>query len=560
MKVLKVNQPASAGIAIGRAGLYKPEIRKIAENTVDTNEIPQEKERFKAAVAEAEEQLKQLSEANPIFAAHLEMVKDVTLYEAVTLKITEERQNAEKAVSAACEELIALFLALEDEYMQERAADIKDIRERLLNNLAGTGGAFFIFREETILVAKDLTPSDTASLDLTKIKGLITRDGGITSHVAILAKSLSLPALVGVKEILEEVQEGDILILDGYNGELLINPDDEEIDKYRKSLKEHLEESRLKRDEAGLAGKTSDGREVQIFANVGNTGDVKNAVTFQIDGIGLYRSEFLYLNSSHFPTEEEQFAAYKEASIICGKEITIRTLDIGGDKKLPYFPMEKEDNPFLGWRAIRISLDEKDLFKTQLRAILRASAFGKIRILLPMIISLRELLKAKEILKECMEELSEQGISYDNGIETGVMIETPASVLCAEELAREADFFSIGTNDLTQYLLAVDRGNAKIAELYNSFHPAVLRSIRLVTQAAHRHGKKAGMCGEFAGNEKAAKLLIGLGLDELSMTPAKIADIKYLLRRTSYEEAKCLAEEACKQSSAEAVMSVLENN
>ncbi|SHO51794.1 phosphoenolpyruvate--protein phosphotransferase [Anaerocolumna xylanovorans] len=560
MKVLKVNQPASAGIAMGRAALYKPKIRKIAENTVDTNEIPHEIERFKEAVLKAEAQLKELSEANPIFAAHLEMVKDSTLHEAVILKIAEEGQNTEKAVFGACEELITIFGALEDAYMKERAADIKDIRERLLNNLTGVSAAFLTYGEDAILIAKDLTPSDTASLDLSKIKGLITRDGGITSHVAILAKSLSLPALVGVKEIMEEVREEDYLILDGYNGEILINPDGEILDKYNLLLEKHLEENRLKREEESLAGKTTDGREIHLFANVGNTGDVKKAVNFQIDGIGLYRSEFLYLNSSYFPTEEEQFLAYKESALLCGKEITIRTLDIGGDKTLPYFPMEKEDNPFLGWRAIRISLNEKEMFKNQLRAILRASAFGKIKILFPMIISLHELLKAKEILKECMAELSEQGISYDGSIETGVMIETPASVLCAEELAAEADFFSIGTNDLTQYLLAVDRGNAKIAELYNSFHPAVLRSIRLVTQAAHRYGKKAGMCGEFAGNEKATKLLIGLGLDELSMTPAKVADIKYTLRRISYEEAKSLAEEACKQTSAEAVIRVLEEN
>ncbi len=557
MNVLKVNIAASAGIAMGRAGLYKPAVRKIAENTVGTNEIPQEIEYFKASVSAAEHQLQELSEANPIFGAHLEMVKDITLHEAVIFKISKSGMNAQKAVYEACEELITIFDSMDDKYMKERAADIKDIRERLLNNLGGEQHTAMEFVEDTILIAEDLTPSDTAALDLNKIKGIITRDGGATSHVVILAKSLSLPAMVGVKEIMEEVQEEDYLILDGYNGEILINPDDETLKKYRQLLKEHLEEDTIRRQEEGLPSITVDGKEIHLFANVGSTEDVKKAMSFQIDGIGLYRSEFLYLSSTHLPTEEEQFMAYKEAAVLCGKEITIRTLDIGGDKTLPYLPMEKEENPFLGWRAIRISLEEKDLFKTQLRAILRASAYGKIRIMLPMIISLEELLKAKEILRECMGELTEEGIAYDTAIRTGVMIETPASVLCAEELAAEADFFSIGTNDLTQYLLAVDRGNAKIAKLYNSFHPAVLRSIRMVAQAAHRHGIEAGMCGEFAGNEKATKLLIGLGLDELSMTPAKLAEIKYNLRRISYKEAIGLADEVCKLGTIEEVMNIL---
>lgn len=557
MNVLKVNIAASAGIAMGRAGMYKPAVRKIAENTVGTNEIPQEIEHFKASVSAAEHQLQELSEANPIFGAHLEMVKDITLHEAVIFKISKSGMNAQKAVYEACEELITIFDSMDDEYMKERAADIKDIRERLLNNLGGEQHTAMEFVEDTILIAGDLSPSDTAALDLNKIKGIITRDGGATSHVVILAKSLSLPAMVGVKEIMEEVQEEDYLILDGYNGEILINPDDETLKKYRQLLREHLEEDTIRRQEEGLPSITDDGKEIHLFANVGSTEDVKKAMSFQIDGIGLYRSEFLYLSSTHLPTEEEQFMAYKEAAVLCGKEITIRTLDIGGDKTLPYLPMEKEENPFLGWRAIRISLEEKELFKTQLRAILRASAYGRIRIMLPMIISLEELLKAKEILRECMGELTEEGIAYDTAIRTGVMIETPASVLCAEELAAEADFFSIGTNDLTQYLLAVDRGNAKIAKLYNSFHPAVLRSIRMVAQAAHRHGIEAGMCGEFAGNEKATKLLIGLGLDELSMTPAKLAEIKYNLRRISYKEAIGLADEVCKLGTIEEVMKIL---
>jgi phosphoenolpyruvate-protein phosphotransferase (PTS system enzyme I) len=557
MKVLKVSQPASGGIAMGSVYLYQPKERKIADYRVSSEDADKEIERFEDAVLKAAEELSVLAGENPIFAAHLEMVKDATLQEAVTGKIKGEGNNAEKAVVLACEELILLFETMEDAYMKERAADIKDIRERLLSQLTGIVNKPVSCGKDSILIAPDLTPSDTSSLDLNKIRGLITRDGGVTSHVAILAKSLSLPALVGVKEILSEVTDGDYLILDGYNGEILINPTEEEKQKYHELIKKHKEaEQRIKAEES-LSSITLDGREVYLCANVGNIEDIKKAVTSHIDGIGLFRSEFLYLGSSHFPTEEEQFEAYKEAAVTCSREITIRTLDIGGDKTLPYYPMDKEENPFLGFRAIRISLQEKELFKIQLRAILRASAFGKIRILFPMIISLEELRAAKAAVRECMEELKTADLSYDETIQTGVMIETPASVLCAEELAKEVDFFSIGTNDLTQYLLAVDRGNSKIATLYNSFHPAVIRSIRHVTESAHKYGKKAGMCGEFAGNEKATELLIGLGLDELSMTASLISGVRYRIRRMKYEAARKLAEEAVNKATVSEIMELL---
>lgn len=558
MKVLKVKQPASEGIAMGWAYLYQPQERIIADYRVSAEDRNKEIERFEAAVKNAAEELFVLAGENPIFAAHLEMVKDIALQEAVTGKIKGDGNNAEKAVVLACEELILLFEAMEDAYMKERAADIKDIRERLLGQLTGLEKKTVSCEEESILIASDLTPSDTAALDLDKIRGLITRDGGITSHVAILAKSLSLPALVGVKDIFSEVADGDFLILDGYTGELRINPTEEEKQKYHELTGKHKEaEERIKAEEH-LPGITRDGKEFHLCANVGNIEDIKKAVTNHIDGIGLFRSEFLYLGSSHFPTEEEQFEAYREAAVICGREITIRTLDIGGDKTLPYYPMDREENPFLGFRAIRISLQDKELFKTQLRAVLRASAFGKIRILFPMIISLEELRAAKAVLRECMEELKAEGIHYDDSIQTGVMIETPASVLCAEELAKEADFFSIGTNDLTQYLLAVDRGNTKIAALYNSFHPAVIRSIRHVTESAHKYGKKAGMCGEFAGNEKATELLIGLGLDELSMTASLIPGVRYRIRRLDYEAAGKLAEAAVNKATVSEIMELLQ--
>lgn len=557
MKVLKVDQSASSGIAIGRAFLYHPPKRQIPDEHVNEDEVPREIERFQIAVRDALKELEAKANENAIFAAHVEMVKDITIHEAVIGKIKEEKQNVEKALWNVFEDYIMLFDSMEDVYMRERSADLKDIRERLLEALTGIKNTITLYPANSILIAKDLTPSDTASLDLSKIQGLITSNGGITSHVAILAKSFSLPALVGVKEILMEVKENDYLVLDGYIGEVYINPDDSVIHRYQELKKKYQAENERMKAEEGLAAITTDGKQIHLCANVGGPEEVKQAVTFQIDGIGLFRSEFLYLGSDHFPTQEEQFQAYKEALDLCKGEITIRTLDIGGDKILPYYKIEKEDNPFLGYRAIRISLEETEMFQTQLKAILKASAYGKIRILLPMIISLEEVLRAKEILAECMKEFTNQGVDYDPNIQVGIMIETPASVICAKELAKEADFFSIGTNDLTQYMLAVDRGNAKIAKLYNSFHPAVLRSIMHVTQMAHQYGKKVGMCGEFAGNEKATKLLIGLGLDELSMTCSLIPNIKYQIRRISIESALDLAKKACSMASIEEVINLL---
>lgn len=557
MKVLKVDQSASSGLAIGRVFLYQPSNRQIPYHQIKAEEVPREIKRFQNAVRDASKELKEKASENAIFAAHIEMIQDITIYEAVIGKIKEEKQNVEKAVWNVFEDYIKLFDSMEDNYMRERSADLKDIKERLLEALTGIKNTITLYPDNSILIAKDLTPSDTASLDLSKVQGLITRDGGITSHVAILAKSFSLPALVGVKEILKEVKENDYLILDGYEGEVYINPDDSVIHRYQELKKKYQAENERMKAEEGLLAITTDGTPIHLCANVGGVEEVKQATTFQIDGIGLFRSEFLYLGSDHSPTEEEQFQVYKQAVDLCKGEITIRTLDIGGDKSLPYYKIDKEDNPFLGYRAIRISLEEKEMFQTQLKAILRASAFGKIKILLPMIISLEELLRAKEILADCMKELTMQGIDYDSDIQVGIMIETPASVICAKELAKEADFFSIGTNDLTQYMLAVDRGNAKIAKLYNSFHPAVLRSIFHVTKMAHQYGKKVGMCGEFAGNEKATKLLIGLGLDELSMTSSRIPSIKYQIRRISFEEALEIAKKACSMASIEEVIKLL---
>jgi phosphoenolpyruvate-protein phosphotransferase len=558
MNAIHVEKTTSRGIVVGKAFLIEKPSLDASIQTIDADEIPKEIKRYEGAVATAEDELKMLAETSQIFGAHLEMVKDITLKEGVISKIKEQRLSAEAALEATIQEFLLIFEAMDDEYMKERAADIKDIRYRLLCALKGVkGNPFEEISEEVILVAQDLTPSDTAALDLKYILGFITQEGGVTSHVSIMARGLGIPALVGVNDVLKQISNGDRIILDAEKGDIFVEPDDDTLKRYLTLREEQRKRQEELEQMNHLPSVTNDGKTVHLCANVGSIKDIKSALKYKIDGVGLFRSEFLYMENTHFPTEEEQFEVYKEAAQICGKEVTIRTLDIGGDKELPYYKFEKEENPFLGWRAIRICLDRCDIFKTQLRAILRASAFGILRIMFPMIISLEELRQAKDILKECKEELKQQGIACDHKIEVGMMIETPASILLIEEFAKEADFFSIGTNDLTQYLLAVDRGNKKISGMYNSFHPAVIRSIKKVIEAGHRNNIKVGMCGEFASDERAVKLLLGLGLDEFSMSASEILNAKYAIRNTTLEEAKGLAEKACEKQTIREVYKVL---
>lgn len=557
MKAIKVEKTASKGIAIGKTFLVrKPEL-KISTGIIQEEAIPGELKKYDSAVGLAAADLEALASTSAIFSAHLEMVKDIALYESVTAKI-KNRYNAEAALMEASTEFIQIFESMDDDYMRERAADVKDVSYRLLCVLQGvTVNPFEGIAEPVILVAEDLTPSDTANLNLKYVLGFITRDGGVTSHVSIMAKSLGLPALVGVRDILKEVREGDTVILDAGQGDIIINPQEEVIENYR-NLKTAFEKRQSElAGMTGLPAVTRDGKEVLLCANAGNIKDIRNALQYNVDGIGLFRSEFLYMENSHFPTEEEQFLVYREAAGLCGKELTIRTLDIGGDKELPYYVFEKEENPFLGWRAIRISLELKDMFKAQLRAILRASAFGHVRIMFPMIISLEELRMAKAAAEECKQELKKENIPFDETIQLGMMIETPASVILAGEFAGEADFFSIGTNDLTQYVLAVDRGNKRIAGMYNSFHPSVLQSIKQVIRAGHDKHIKVGMCGEFASDERAVKLLLGLGLDEFSMSSVEIPNVKNIIRNTSYDEAVELADKALGQSTLAEIYGIL---
>ena len=560
MLAVNVERTASRGIAIGKAFIVERPVLKKEFNTISEQEVQDQIKRYEEAVANAAQELLRLATTNEIFGAHLEMVKDIALYEGVITKIKNDRLCAEAALEATAEEFLFVFESMEDEYMKERAADIKDVSHRLMCQLQGVkSNPYEGITGEVILFAKDLTPSDTVALDLTHIKGFVTEEGGITSHVSILAKGLGLPALVGVTGILGKVKKDDIVIMDAQEGRIIIQPDELTMEQYRSLVevqrREQEELSKLK----ALPAVSKDGRLVQLCANVGGIKDIKKAIEYGIDGVGLFRSEFLYMDKDHFPTEEEQFAVYKEAAMLCGKELTIRTLDIGGDKGLPYYEFEKEENPFLGWRAIRISLELREVFKAQIRAILRAGIYGDIRIMFPMIISLEELREAKAILNECKEELEQQKMEFSREIEVGMMIETPASVLMVEDFATEVDFFSIGTNDLTQYLLAVDRGNQRISHLYNSFHPAVLRSIKRIIDAGHSHSIKVGMCGEFAGDEQAVKLLLGMGLDEFSMSASALWNVKKLIRSSSYEKAKQLAKEACRMRTIAEVHCLLDN-
>ncbi len=530
MEKILVERTASRGIAVSPVYYYQepdltPDSRMICQG-----QAAGEEEIFRNAREKVIEELQVLAEKSEIFAAHQEIAGDFTLEEGILTKIRTEGKNAQAALQETIDEIAAIFAAMDDAYMKERAADVRDVGKRLMAGMKGIElPDLGNLDKEVIVAARDLYPSDTVKMDVSYVKGILTEEGGITSHVSIMAKSMNIPTLVGVKDILSKVQGGMMVCMDAEKGEIVLDPD-EEVKKEYKARKENYEKERQilvqLRNETPV---TKSGKRVFLCANVGSLEDIRQALPMNIDGIGLFRSEFLYMENDHFPTEEEQFEVYREAAKLCPMELTIRTLDIGGDKELSYFPFEKEENPFLGWRAIRISLEKREMFKEQLRAILRASAFGKVRIMFPMIISLSELKEAKALVEECKAELRREGKAFDENIETGMMMETPASVLLAEEFAKEADFFSIGTNDLTQYLLAVDRGNKKISDKYDFMHPAVLKAIRHIIAAGHSKNRKVGMCGEMAGNLKAVPALLEMGLDEFSMSAGSIDYVRKLV-------------------------------
>lgn len=558
MKVWNVPGIASAGYAAAPVFVVKNAQLQADERNIRPQEVSEEIRHYESAVKQVQDELMVLAAENEIFEAHCVLAGDVMLHEKVTAHISEENQNAEAALCHACEKFVQMFEQMDSAYMRERAADMKDVTHRILCVLKGVReNPFASLRERSIIVAEDLAPSDTAKMNLDLVAGIITEKGGVTSHVAIIAKNHGIPYLVGAEALCETVHDGMSAVLDANAGVFYLEPEEALKKEYEKKEADLVLKRRKLAQMSSLPSETADGYQFRLCGNVGSLKDVEQILNDPIDGVGLFRSEFLFMEQDHFPTEEEQLKVYAEAAqMLHGKELTIRTLDIGGDKGLSYHPFPKEDNPFLGYRAIRMCLKEQSLFKTQLRAILRAGVSGNVRVMFPMMISVEELCEAKKLLKECMEELSKEGKPFCRTIPIGMMIETPAAVWMAEEFAELVDFFSIGTNDLTQYILAVDRGNAAVSEKYDPFHPAVLRAVRHTIEAAHRHQVTVGMCGEFAGNEEAAGLLLGMGLDEFSMSSSGIAAMKYALRQVSYQDMQELAKKALLQKTAEQVKQV----
>ena len=529
MKEIIVKKTASRGIAIAPVYLYE-EVDVTPENyPVADDRIEDEVSLFEKVRQETIDDLEILAKENPIFEAHMTMAQDFILQESIQEKIRSGK-NAQQAISESVSEIALMFEQMDDEYMRERSADVRDIGKRFIMKCKNIEPQdLSAISENVIIVAKDLYPSDTVKMNPEFVKGIITKEGGVTSHVSIMAKNYGIPALTGVSEILDSVKKDSMICMDAKSGKIYVDPEDDIVREYEERRQAELEEAERIKKYRTMEPVTADGKRISLCINVGSADEIKMALDKNIDGVGLFRTEFLYMNNSHFPTEEEQFAVYKEAALLCPQELTIRTLDIGGDKSLPYYEFEEEENPFLGWRAIRISLDMPDMFEEQLRAILRASAFGHVRIMFPMLISIEELRQAKELVEKCKEQLRREKISFDENIEIGMMMETPASVILAEDFAKEAEFFSIGTNDLTQYMLAVDRGNKKIASRYDSFHPAVLKAIQTIIDAGHKYDRKVGMCGELAGDVNAVPKLLEMGLDEFSMSAGNIDIVRSII-------------------------------
>ncbi len=553
----------SRGVAVGNVYRYIQEEIVIPDYTVAEDKVEEEIGKFAAAMAATLKQLdtirqKALDEMGPeeaaIFEAHMQIAQDPSLSDGIKSLVESSHTNVVAATAQTIETFANIFLGMEDAYMRERGADIKDIGDRLMRNMLGMNprGLSHI-SGEVILVAQDLAPSDTASLDKNVVKGIVTAAGGPTSHAAIMARTLEIPAVMGVGDI-ESFVDGDKAVVLGTDGIVEMNPSDADWDEYTNQAAAFQEELKRLRESANLEAITTDGHHVELFGNIGKAKDAKNALTMGAQGIGLYRTEFLYMENDELPAEDVQFEEYKKvAQDMKGKPVIIRTMDIGGDKELKCLDLPSEMNPFLGYRAIRISLNRPDIFKVQLRALLRASAFGDIHIMYPMIASVEEVKQANAMLDECKEELTAEGKEFNKDIKVGIMIEVPAAAVISPILAKYVDFFSIGTNDLCQYTLAVDRMNEAIGSLYQPLHPGVLRLIKHVIDASHEQGKFTGMCGELASDPVATMILLGLGLDEFSMTASSIPLIKNILRSVSKAECEEVANKALTMDTAEEI-------
>ena len=553
--------PASLGIVFGKALVLKEEKIVLDTQKISEDQVEAEVARFYAGREAAVEQLNSIhqralkslgEEKAAIFEGHLMILEDEELEEEIIDYLRSNKVNASVAASKIIDQQVEMLSEIDDEYLKERAGDIRDIGNRLIKNILGMHIVDLgDITEESILVAYDLTPSETAQLNLEKVLGFITDIGGRTSHTSIMARSLELPAIVGTNDVTARVNTGDYLILDAVNNRVYVNPTQAEIDELKtleaKLAEEKAELAKLK----DLPAVTLDGHKVDVVANIGTIRDCDGAHRNGAEGVGLYRTEFLFMDRDQLPSEEEQFIAYKEVvEAMEGRLVVLRTMDIGGDKELPYLNLPKEMNPFLGWRAVRIALDRREILHAQLRAVLRASAFGKLAVMFPMIISVEEIRELKSVLETLKAELRAEGKAFDENIQVGVMVETPSAAVNAKFLAKEVDFFSIGTNDLTQYTLAVDRGNELISHLYNPMSPSVLGLIKQVIDASHAEGKWTGMCGELAGDERATLLLLGMGLDEFSMSAISVPRIKKLIRHVNYQEVKALADEALQKPTA----------
>ena len=524
------------GIAIGDISFLKKDEAQVKRVRVADTEA--ETKRFEDAKATAADQLKELydkalaevGEANAaIFEVHQMMLEDLDFIESITNMITTQEVNAEYAVAVTGENFSQMFASMDDDYMKERAADVKDISERIIRILSGVGGNEVETDKPVILVADDLAPSETVQLDKSKILAFVTRHGSSNSHTAILARTMNIPAIIGVE--FPDDCNGKKGVVHGFEGALYIDPDIDTLTVMEKRRQEELEKREMLQKLKGEENVTKSGQKINLYANIGGVSEVVNVLQNDAGGIGLFRSEFLYLEKNDYPTEDEQFQVYKSvAETMAGKKVIIRTLDIGADKQIGYFNLAHEDNPAMGYRAIRICLDRVDIFKTQLRALFRASAFGNISIMFPMIISVDEVRQIKEIVAEVKKELDEAGVPYKEDVELGIMIETPAAVMISDELAKEVDFFSVGTNDLTQYTLAIDRQNPQLDKIYDSHHPAILRMLQMIVDNAHKGGAWAGICGELGADLTLTETFLKMGFDELSVSPSMILPLRQKVR------------------------------
>jgi len=556
----------SEGIGIGTVVLIEEheiniETKRVEETGAEIERLQNAIEKFVAdtnAMAEKMDITVGKKDAD-ILRGHIQMLQDPMIEEQISALVISEKITAEMAVEQVLEQTAEMFSQIPDELLQQRATDFRDIKTRMLKILLGIEDVDISqVPAGTVIVARDLTPSMTAGINPENIEGILTEVGGRTSHSAILARAMEVPAVLSIENICSIAKNGDKVVLDGTSGEAILNPDDETVEKFKKMYSDYQNEKALLKEYAGKPSQTKDGVKVELVCNIGKPADANKAVECDGEGIGLFRTEFLFMDRDSMPTEEEQFEAYKEvAEKMKGKPVIIRTLDIGGDKDVPYLGLEHEDNPFLGFRAIRYCLQRKDIYDIQLKALLRASAFGKIKIMVPLVTGVDELRQVKAMIKDIMAELDKEGVAYNKNIEVGVMMETPAACMMADALAKEAAFFSIGTNDLTGYTMAVDRGNAKVAYLYSTYNPAVLRAIKRIIECGKKEGIMVGMCGEAAADSKLIPLLLAFGLDEFSVSATSVLKTRKTISDCTMDECKALADKVMACVTEEEVLEIL---